>query len=362
MDISLLINSFSEITQNAGFSPRSRTGLVSNFFPTEFNLSAGHQYVIPALTAKHLVDSQDISIKELCFRRVDLTRVGYSLSHLLLFEMGVFGSFGGTGEDIDRQVKLLILMKKWLSSIGIPSDSLIFSISGGALIQGVEYLPDDISLRSLMSIGVVESNIFQTRGRRNFLFSQGQNRPAGYSIEVFVRNKNGIVEIASLNKYFLIFSNGKLHPSVNKAYGIGFGFERICYIMEGVGSIFEIPLFQSLISPLSNRINNNIEFSQAKPRIYLIVELVRSLFFTLADGQTIDNSPRGRIQKHMLRTLMAEINYMDLEPLTIINEISNLVIDNYAERYPHIANANINIERIISETMFSDHNKMNYET
>jgi alanyl-tRNA synthetase len=338
--LSEIINSFKETAENFNFEIKQAGGLISPYFKGEFNLSAGHQYVLPILTSSKEEILNRIAITERCFRRMDLGRIGYSKYHLLLFEMGVVGLLGHMNQYSLRDALSYILdfSLEWLcNKLGLKKARFLFTVCKEADAFG-QYFPEDkISIEALRMKDISDEQVISIRGRRNFLYSEGINRPAGYSIEIFYHLNGDFIEIASINIYSHIIKNGKLSPTVNIACGNGFGFERILCVLNSNKSIFETEIFTPIIDFLKAFFPGEKEYLLSKEKIYLVAELMRSISFIFAEGQTLDKSGRGKILKRMINQLFSEINFLSLPIDQVISQTISILSKAYGDRYNFLA-------------------------
>ncbi len=328
-----IIDSFFSFTSSKGYTKKTRSNLISPYFNNEFNLSAGHQYVIPILQSSNKKDIIKIAINEICIRRIDLEKLGESNHHLLMFEMGVMGVFGYI-ENIKYQLNIVLQdILDMLSIWGFKFNDIYFSVSDGASILHKTYPADKLSYETLIGIGIHESHIIKTKGRQNFIFSNGVGRPAGNSIEIFFKREEVLTEIASINIYKYLFSEGKLKIMTNQAIGGGFGFDRIFYLLNNEESIFKMPPFSSFIQEITPLFRNELELELNRTKIYRIMELIKTLCFIEYDGQFPDNSPHGKIMKGFIKKAVSEITYLELNKKQVINIGLDVIKNYYNTRY-----------------------------
>lgn len=324
-----VINSFFKFTGERGYDRKERSNLISPYFNNEFNLSAGHQYVIPILRSTDKKSPVKIAINEICIRRVDLEKLGESNYHLLMFEMGVMGVFGYMDNINTTLFTVLHDVIDFIKLLGFNMDEIYFSVSEGAIILHKRYPADEMSFHALRAQGIKETNIIKTKGRQNFILSNGVDRPAGNSIEIFTKRNGSFVEIASINVYKYLFRDGKLNPMLNHAIGGGFGFDRITYLLNDCNSIFEIPPFSMFADRIKTYFRNENEFQLNRTRIYRIIELIKTLVFIEKDGQLPDETPHGKIMKSFIKKLKSEITYLELNEKEVINLGRNVIKNHY---------------------------------
>jgi len=327
-----LIKGFLEFGKDRNYKEEERSSLISPFFKDEFNLSAGHQILMPAILSNVPQPIKRIIINEPCLRRVDFEKLGASNIHLLLFEMGVFGIFGEKKNEDENRFSILEDCVKYLGCLKLKNENIVFSVSNGAEILNHKFDPDAKSFEMLVQLGVKESNIIKTFGRQNFIFSKGDKRPSGYSIEIFYNYNNQFIEIGSINIYEYVYINKEFTKNLtNFGIGCGFGFERLQFIIEGKSSVYDLDIYSNITKQIQKEFNT-INFSIIKERVIKIIELVKTLLFIYFDGQRPDKSPHGKIMKQFVSKLYSEINYLNLNKSEIDLIINNLYSD-YSDRY-----------------------------
>jgi alanyl-tRNA synthetase len=345
------INNFFNFGKLNNYDITQRSPLVSPFFKDEFNLSAGHQVLMPTILSNESQPIRRIIVNEPCLRRIDFEKLGVSNIHLLLFEMGVFGIFGERKNENENRYSILSDCFNFLSSLNLNRNNIFFSVSNGAEIQNHKFDPDNKSCLILKEIGVSAKNIIQTFGRQNFIFSKGDNRPSGYSIEIFYNYENQFVEIGSINIYEYIFVNKEfVKNTANFGIGCGFGFERLQFILQKQRSVYDLDLFCDTINKIKEKFNP-VNFLIIKERLIKIIELLKTLLFIHFDGQMPDKSPHGKIMKIFLSKLISEVNYLSIGR-NDIGVIINNIYFNYSGRYNFNTFIKQNFESLIYKEIY----------
>ena len=333
-NVEKLISSFLSFNKKYGFEEKPKGNLLSPLFEGEFNLSAGHQYVLPVITTNAVyAPPEKIAVIEPCFRRIDLGKVGYSPGHLLLFEMGVFGTMGYPGSPDFSFIEMMRIFLNWFEEIGLRKSELLFTVSKGARILDIDFPADEETFKVLIKLGLVSANIIKTKGRRNFIYSKGENRPAGYSIEIFYPRSGNYIEVGSVNIYTHLYKKGRLVQTNNQALGGGVGFERLCFVVNNLNSVFEIPMYSPFTSFIRGCYFKETEFEMILPRVYLIAELIKSLCFLIAEGQRCNRTRRGRIMKSLVNKLFSEVDYLDINREEVIGNGVVTFAEYYEKRY-----------------------------
>jgi len=332
-----LIKSFLDFTNGFGFEEKPAGSLLSPLFDGEFNLSAGHEYVLPVITSDEVYSKpKKIAVVEPCFRRIDLGKVGYSPGHLLLFEMGVFGTLGYGDSARVSLSEMIGVFLNWFEEIGLRRNDLKFTVSKGAEILGTVFPADEETVEVLKEHGLGSANIIPTTGRRNFIYSKGENRQAGYSLEIFHSTSKSYIEIGSVNIYTHLYKKGRLARTKNRALGGGVGFERVYYVINGLDSVFEIPLYCSFIETVKRYFAVGAEFELILPRLYLIAELIKSTCLLAAAGQRCDLTRRGRVMKSLVNKLFSEADYLGIDKEEVVVNGVAIFGDYYKVRYPNL--------------------------
>lgn len=289
------------------------TDLVTPFFVDEFNLSAGHQFVLSALHNKEKLPLQNQAIIQWCIRKDDITRVGYTNKHLSSFEMAVFGGFGFIEQRQETLFNLLSVFLDLMNQVSLNRDNLFFTISEGAQILD-RYLPfDNDSYDVLKALGIKDKQIILTKGRQNFVFSNGQDRASGYNIEIFYKYDDDYIEIASSNIYEFILDNGKLIKTQNSGIGVGIGIERLLMIINGHKSVYDILNINK--QHYEKLLGGVIQCEIAKSKVIRIVELSKtiSLIQKLVFDQNVAiNSKQMKSYKYIKAKLDSEMNYLQI--------------------------------------------------
>jgi alanyl-tRNA synthetase len=303
---------FSFVKEN-DFQIIERSNLVSKYFKDEFNLSGGHSHLVPAILNFEKVNKDDIAVIDLCIRKTDAQIIGISNTHLLLFEMGVWGSFGYIEDKKQEEFRQLSLLLEFLCQCGIEKESLYFTICAGGQYLDKLILPDNDSYEILSTLGIESSHIFKTTGRRNFMLSRGIDRLAGYNIEIFVKKGDEFIEIASSNIYQYINKLTYLEKTVNAGIGCGVGIERVEFITKGYNSVYDLDFFRTIKEEIRKILNiSNDSVNIISDKIYRSIELTKTLIFLINDNQGLDKSAQGKTMKSYLAKIISELDFLSI--------------------------------------------------
>ena len=347
MNTITLIDVFNKILIENKYKIVERSNLLSPYFKGEFNLSGAHNYLIPAVQSNEKKNVDKIGVVDLVVRNVDLEIIGHSNSHLLLFEMGVFGCFGymeNLKSEIENQLKVLF---DFYNTIGLDNSKIYVTICDGGLFLDKKLDYDNLSYSSLVNVGFNKKNIISTRGRRNFMLSRGIDRLAGYNIEFFIEKNGSFIEIGSSNIYKFLNKLSYLKETVNNGVGCGVGFERLAYVLGDYSSVYDIEPYNQIYSEITSIFKINGDFL-IKDKLYRIIEISKAILFILNDGIGFDNSAQGKKLKKYTAKLSTELDYISLDKRQFLIIVYGQIMSYYKK---YNLNPNI-IEELTSEIIY----------
>jgi alanyl-tRNA synthetase len=334
------------------------TGLANPNIPVAYNPSAGFLEIKDYVHTNENLPTKKFYVNEKCFRTVDMNLVGISNRHLSFFEMFAFfiaGNFKGINYETVEDELIRTTTEILLKVFKLNPEKIVVTLFGGGSVVNIRNIPSEENIiRLWVKYGIPDKNIILTSGLRNFVANY-QWGYAGTSYEIFYQTKIGPIEIASTNKYkFKVIEsiqNGKnifsLAPSVNFAYGTGFGLERLALILNNKKDIFEIKELKEMIKRLKRYLSLGLKkiFILDYEHLKQIVDNVRAITFIMSEG-VIPSSKHSRekILKNIIQNILEEINYLGLydKSLEIIKNLISLVNKQYKKYY------NLNIERTIN--------------
>ena len=162
----------------------------------------------------------------------------------------------------------------------------------------------------LKKIGVSSTRLAKLGDDDNF-WSMGDTGPCGPCSEIFFDNgKNfdgkapgegdtGERYIEIWNLVFMEFnrdSNGKLSSLPVKCVDTGMGLERMCSVMQEVGSNFDIDIFKSLKNLMSKHFTEPNDQS-----LNVLADHLRAIFFLMAENIMPSNEGRGYVLRRLIR-------------------------------------------------------------
>ncbi len=227
----------------------------------------------------------------------DLENVGFTTRHQTFFEMLGNFSFG----EYFKEKAIEYAWEFLTEELKLPEDRLWVTVH-----------KDDKESEEiwLKKIGVSSTRLAKLGNDDNF-WSMGDTGPCGPCSEIFFDNgKNfdgkapgegdtGERYIEIWNLVFMEFnrdSNGKLSSLPVKCVDTGMGLERMCSVMQEVGSNFDIDIFKSLKNLMSKHFTEPNDQS-----LNVLADHLRAIFFLMAENIMPSNEGRGYVLRRLIR-------------------------------------------------------------
>ena len=302
----------------------------------------------------------------------DLEEVGVDTYHHTMFEMLGNWSFGDyfKKEAIEWSWQLLTEIYK------IDKDKLYVTIFEGDEKEG---LPKDEEAFNEWKKYVAADRILLGNKKDNF-WEMGDTGPCGPCTEIHVdcrneeerKNVSGstlinndhpqVIEI--WNNVFIQFNrkkDGSLEPLPAQHVDTGMGFERLVRVIQGKQSNYDTDVFTGTIEAIEkicglsykspsffNHLTGVYEV-QIDIAFRVIADHIRSICFTIADGQLPSNTGAGYVIRRILRRAakyyFSNLNYK--KPL--LTQLVVIIANQFENIFPEIKKQQDFIERVIKE-------------
>ena len=243
----------------------------------------------------------------------DLEEVGIDTYHHTFFEMLGNWSFG----DYFKKEAIFWAWELLTKIYKIDSDKLYVTIFEGATEEKLE---KDNESYDLWKKILPEDRILLGSKKDNF-WEMGDQGPCGpcSEIHIDIRNKEERNKISGANLvnkdhphvievWNLVFiefnrkADGTLEKLPNKHVDTGMGFERLCMVLQGKKSNYDTDVFIPLINEIENITNTKYGESEKTDRaIRVIADHIRTVYFSIADGQLPSNNGAGYVIRRILR-------------------------------------------------------------
>ena len=243
----------------------------------------------------------------------DLEEVGHDTYHHTMFEMLGNWSFGDyfKHEAIDWSWDLLVNVLK------IDPKLLYATVFEGDERNG---LSRDNEAAGFWEAHLPKDHIINGNAHDNF-WEMGDTGPCGPCSEIHIDlrsdeekavipgaelvNKDNPQVIEIWNLVFMQYNrkaDGSLEPLPNKVIDTGMGLERLCMVLQGKKSNYDTDVFQPLIGKLGEmcgkKYGENMDVDIA---MRVIADHVRTIAFSVADGQLPSNAKAGYVIRRILR-------------------------------------------------------------
>ncbi|MDG2485656.1 MAG: alanine--tRNA ligase [Flavobacteriaceae bacterium] len=243
----------------------------------------------------------------------DLEEVGLDTYHHTMFEMLGNWSFGDYFKEEAIQWAWELLTKIYK----IDKESLYITIFEGSKEDNTSLDQDALDIWSK----IVEKDKIIFGNKKDNFWEMGDVGPCGPCSEIHVDirsekdksiipgkdlvNKDHPEVIEIWNLVFIQFnrkSNGSLENLPSKHIDTGMGFERLCMVLQGVKSNYDTDVFSPLIKELENISNVKYSYSSKTDIAFrVIVDHLRAVVFSIADGQLPSNNGAGYVIRRILR-------------------------------------------------------------
>ena len=304
-----------------------------------------------------------ISTVQKCFRTSDIENIGKTDRHLTFFEM--LGNFAFA--DYFKKEAIFFALKFLLDILKIPENRLWITVFGG-----YGKLPMDKEAESYwIANGISKERIYKSGMKDNFWGPAGDTGPCGPSTEIYYDfgkeagcGRKDCSPNCSCSRFIeiwnLVFTqynyNGKEYLELpNKNIDTGMGLERIYSAISGSNSVFKTPLFENIISKISEIAEEDTSGScddETKTRAKKIIsDHCRAIYFLISDGVMPSNEGRGYILRRVIRRAIRYGRLIGIKDY-FLNEIGKIIINDYMEAYPEL-----NIKKEISLQIVDDEEK-----
>lgn len=244
----------------------------------------------------------------------DLEEVGYDTYHHTMFEMLGNWSFG----DYFKKEAIAWAWELLTEVYKIPKDILYVTVFEGS--KDADQLPMDTEAYDFWKAIVPEERILMGNKKDNF-WEMGDQGPCGPCSEIHVdirseedkakvdgkslvnQDHPQVVEIWNL--VFMQYNrkaDASLEELPAKHIDTGMGFERLCMVLQGVQSNYDTDVFTPIIREVETITNSDYGQDESVDiAIRVIVDHVRAVAFSIADGQLPSNTGAGYVIRRILR-------------------------------------------------------------
>ena len=292
----------------------------------------------------------------------DLEEVGYDTYHHTMFEMLGNWSFGDyfKKEAIGWAWELLTKVYK------IDKELLYVTVFEGS--DDKDQLSLDQEAYDYWKEIIPEDRILMGNKKDNF-WEMGEQGPCGPCSEIHVdirtpKEKKAVDGKLLVNQdhpqvveiWNLVFmqynrkANGSLEELPAKHIDTGMGFERLCMVLQDVTSNYDTDAFTPLIREIETITNAKYgKDEKTDIAIRVIVDHVRAVAFSIADGQLPSNTGAGYVIRRILRrAIRYGFTFLDQKD-PFIFKLADALSDQMGDAFPEIRKQANLVHNVIKE-------------
>lgn len=243
----------------------------------------------------------------------DLEEVGHDTYHHTMFEMLGNWSFG----DYFKKEAIEWAWEYLVDTLHLNPEQLYATVFEGSPSEG---LGRDDEAAEFWGKYLPKDHILEGNKKDNF-WEMGDTGPCGPCSEIHIDlrpeadrktssgaefvNKDNPLVIEIWNLVFMQYNrkaDSSLEPLPNKVIDTGMGFERLCMALQGKTSNYDTDVFQPIIKALADMTGSQYGADKQKDiAMRVIADHIRTIAFSITDGQLPSNAKAGYVIRRILR-------------------------------------------------------------
>ena len=291
----------------------------------------------------------------------DLEEVGHDTYHHTMFEMLGNWSFG----DYFKEEAIAWAWEYLVEVLKLNPENLYATVFEGSAEDGLER---DNEAAGYWEKYLPKDHIINGNKKDNF-WEMGDTGPCGPCSEIHIdlrpaeerakisgrdlvnHDHPQVIEI--WNFVFMQFNrkaDGSLEGLPAKVIDTGMGFERLCMAMQGKTSNYDTDVFQPMIKAIAAMAGTEYgKDNQQDVAMRVIADHIRTIAFSITDGQLPSNAKAGYVIRRILRRAV-RYGYTFLgQKQAFMYKLLPVLIDNMGEAYPELKAQQTLIEKVIKE-------------
>ena len=291
----------------------------------------------------------------------DLEEVGHDTYHHTMFEMLGNWSFG----DYFKKEAIEWAWEYLVDVLKLDTDRLYVTVFEGYAPEGLER---DDEAAAIWEQFLPKSRIINGNKKDNF-WEMGDTGPCGpcSEIHIDIRNNEDRAKIDGLtlvngshpqvieiwNNVFMQFNrkaDGSLEDLPAKVIDTGMGFERLCMALQGVQSNYDTDIFTPIIKEIGLICHSEYGINpQTDIAMRVIADHIRTIAFSITDGQLPSNAKAGYVIRRILRRAV-RYGYTFLnQRSSFMYKLIPVLCENMGEAYPELISQKSLIEKVLKE-------------
>ena len=291
----------------------------------------------------------------------DLEEVGHDTYHHTMFEMLGNWSFG----DYFKKEAITWAWEYLTEVLKLDKDRLYVTVFEGSAAEGLER---DDEAAQIWRQFLPQNRIINGNKKDNF-WEMGDTGPCGPCSEIHIDirpeaerakvdgltyvNASHPQVIEIWNNVFMQYNrkaDGSLEPLPAKVIDTGMGFERLCMALQGKLSNYDTDIFQPIIREIGKITNHTYEENEKTDvAMRVIADHIRTISFSITDGQLPSNAKAGYVIRRILRravrygyTFLGQRHAFMYRLIQVLGEVMG-------SAYPELITQKTLIEKVIKE-------------
>lgn len=358
-------NSFKAFFESKGHKILPSAPMVIKDDPTLMFTNAGMNQFKDVILGNAPIKYPRVADSQKCLRvsgkHNDLEEVGYDTYHHTMFEMLGNWSFG----DYFKKDAIEWAWEYLTEILKLDKNRLYVTVFEGSKEDGLER---DNEAAEYWLKYLPEERIINGNKKDNF-WEMGDTGPCGpcSEIHIDIRPDDERAKIDGLtlvnaghpqvieiwNLVFMQF-NRKADKSLEglpaKVIDTGMGFERLCMAVQGKISNYDTDVFQTIIKAIGDLTNSKYGEDDKKDiAMRVIADHIRTIAFSITDGQLPSNAKAGYVIRRILRRAV-RYGYTFLgQHQSFMYKLIPALIDTMGEAYPELIQQKTLIEKVMKE-------------
>lgn len=291
----------------------------------------------------------------------DLEEVGHDTYHHTMFEMLGNWSFG----DYFKKEAIEWAWEYLVDVLKLDSERLYATVFEGSPEEGLER---DNEAAQLWAQFLPLERIINGNRKDNF-WEMGDTGPCGPCSEIHIdlrpqEERDKISGLSLVNQshpqvieiWNLVFmqynrkADGTLEGLPAKVIDTGMGFERLCMALQGKTSNYDTDVFQPIIKELGRLTGNSYgQDSQKDIAMRVIADHIRTIAFSITDGQLPSNAKAGYVIRRILRRAV-RYGYTFLgQKQAFMYKLLPVLIESMGDAYPELVAQKELIGKVMKE-------------
>lgn len=291
----------------------------------------------------------------------DLEEVGHDTYHHTMFEMLGNWSFG----DYFKKEAINWAWEYLVEVLKLDPERLYATVFEGSPAEGLER---DNEAAGYWEQYLPKDHIINGNKHDNF-WEMGDTGPCGPCSEIHIDlrpeeerkavpgaqmvNKDHPQVIEIWNLVFMQFNrkaDGSLEPLPAKVIDTGMGFERLCMALQGKISNYDTDVFLPIIKVIAGMTGSKYgEDKQKDVAMRVIADHIRTIAFSITDGQLPSNAKAGYVIRRILRRAVRYgYTFLDRRE-AFMYKLLPVLIETMGDAYPELIAQKSLIEKVIKE-------------